>query len=116
MSGREPFVKFIPIEIALPGPRLMVFGQESSDEAVADSALGKIRITHSRRRISSFKRSCMLVVRSRRRYFSGSTITLTASSKRSSRQATALGAIVSKRATKTANCRRASARRRFTAV
>ena len=34
--------------------------------------LGKIRITRSRRRISSFKPSCMFQVRSHRRYLSGS--------------------------------------------
>ena len=34
MSGREPFVKFIPIEVALSGPRLVLFDQESPDETV----------------------------------------------------------------------------------
>ncbi len=34
MSDREPFVKFIHVEIALPGPRLVLFNQERPYETV----------------------------------------------------------------------------------
>jgi len=61
----------------------------------ADSSLGKIRITRSRRRISWISRSCMLDDFSRRRYFSGNASTASASSSPSSRQVTALGAFYS---------------------
>ena len=58
---------------------------------MADASLGKIRITRSRRRISSFSRSCLFVERSRRRYGFGSAKTASASSNPSSRYATVFG-------------------------
>ena len=41
MSGREPFVKFLHVEIALPGPRLVLFDQESPEEAVGRCDTGE---------------------------------------------------------------------------
>ena len=41
MSGREPFVKLIHVEIALPGPRLVLFDQESPEEAVGRCDTGE---------------------------------------------------------------------------
>lgn len=59
----------------------------------ADASFGKMRITHSRRRTSSFNRSCMLVVRNRSRYFSGSASTASASSRPASNHSIALVAL-----------------------
>lgn len=50
----------------------------------------------------------MFVDFKRRRYFSGNTMTAIASSKPSSRQATAFGAVFAKRFTNSSRCRRAS--------
>ena len=41
MSGREPFVKFIPIEVALPAPRLVLLDQESPEETVGRFGTGE---------------------------------------------------------------------------
>ena len=57
----------------------------------ADSSLGKMRITRSRLLTSSFKRSCIFVLRNRLRYFSGRLITAMASSNPSSMHSTDLG-------------------------
>ena len=62
----------------------------------ADSSFGKMRMTRSRRRISSLSRSYILVVRSLRRYFSGRAMTAMASSNPSSIQATAFAAVLAK--------------------
>ena len=41
MSGGEPFVKFIPIEVALPAPRLVLLDQESPEETVGRFGTGE---------------------------------------------------------------------------
>ena len=63
---------------------------------MAESSFGKIRITRSRRRISSLSRSWELVLRSRTRYFLGKVKMFNVSSNPSSRHSMALGAFFSK--------------------
>ena len=41
MPGREPFVKFLHVEIALPRPRLVMFDQERPDETVGRCGVGE---------------------------------------------------------------------------
>ena len=41
MPGREPFVKLLHVEIALPGPRLVLFDQESPEGTVGRFGVGE---------------------------------------------------------------------------
>jgi hypothetical protein len=72
MSGRVSFAKLVHIEGAPPGSLLMLFDQERPEETASRfDARKDPNPPLPRRRLSSFRRSGMLVVRNRRRYISG---------------------------------------------